>query len=44
MTDVFAAIDITTMAASITSLAVLGIGARMAFKAWRVGKEGVKAI
>jgi len=44
MTDIFAAIDIATVAVTVTTLAVAGIGVRMAFKAWVLGKEGVRKI
>lgn len=44
MDDVFAAIDLTTAAAAVTALMVVGIGIAMAFKAGVLGKRAVKSV
>lgn len=44
MADVFAAIDLTTAAASITLIMVAAIGINMAFKAGVLGKRAVKSV
>lgn len=42
MADIFAAIDLTTVAATVTGLMVLIIGINMAFKGGDLGKRAVK--
>ena len=42
MTEIFAAIDFTTVAASVIGMGILIIGITMAFKGIDLGKRGVK--
>jgi type IV secretory pathway VirB2 component (pilin) len=42
MADIFAAIDFSTVAASVIVIGVAVIGIQMAFKAIDLGKRGVK--
>lgn len=42
MADIFAAVDLTTVAASVTAIGVLVIGITMAYKGIDLGKRGVK--
>lgn len=43
MADIFAAIDISTAAATLTLILVAGIGIRMAFKGSALGKQAIKS-
>lgn len=44
MTDIFAAVDLTTVAAFVTGAMVVVIGVAMAFKGGYLGKRAIKAV
>jgi hypothetical protein len=44
MADIFAAIDLATVAASVVGIGVLVIGITMAFKGIDLGKRGVRKV
>lgn len=44
MSEIFAAIDLGTVSASVIAVAVLVIGINMAFKGMGLGKRAVKAV
>jgi len=44
MADIFAAVDLTTVTASVVAIGVLVIGITMAFKGIDLGKRGVKKV
>lgn len=44
MAAIFAAIDLTTVAASVVGIGVLVIGIRMAFKGVDLGKRGIAKV
>ncbi len=44
MADIFAAVDLDTVAASVVAIGVLVIGITMAFKGIDLGKRGVRKV
>lgn len=44
MEDIFAAVDIATIAASVTALMVLVVGVALAFKGGDLGKRAVRKV
>lgn len=44
MGDIFAAVDLTTVAASVVAMGVLIIGVAMTFKGIDLGKRGVRKV